>query len=222
MDYILKKYKNSKKIKLYFDKNYTLIASAPYYMPKFLIDNFIKKNTTWINKQKEYIVHKQKIISTTQFLNNLKNTINILGTDYILVGPKMKLPQTKNYILLRSDDPILNKNDIEKWIKIKAKKYFNTTTKILNDKFYQFSYKSISIRNQSSRWGSCSSIGRLNFNWRLLLAPKEIAEYVIIHELAHLKQQNHSPSYWKLVEYADPEYKLHRLWLKQKGKYLFI
>jgi predicted metal-dependent hydrolase len=79
---------------------------------------------------------------------------------------------------------------------------------------YNFVFKKISIRNQSSRWGSCSKSGNLSFNYKLALLPPALADYVIVHELCHLKEFNHSPRFWKLVEVALPDYKLRRKALK--------
>ena len=75
----------------------------------------------------------------------------------------------------------------------------------------------ISIRAQKTRWGSCSSKGTLSFNWKLLLAPQEVIDYVVIHELCHLCEMNHSDRFWALVESIQPDYKLHRKWLKDNG-----
>jgi predicted metal-dependent hydrolase len=75
----------------------------------------------------------------------------------------------------------------------------------------------ISIRSQSSRWGSASKEGRLNFNYNLLKAPMEIIDYVVVHELCHLRVYNHSRKFWRLVESVVPDYKLKRRWLKKNG-----
>ena len=71
-------------------------------------------------------------------------------------------------------------------------------------------YGRITIRNQKTRWGSCSSKGNLNFNCLLMLAPDEVVDYVVIHELCHLIEMNHSKAFWKQVEQMMPDYKKHR------------
>ena len=78
-------------------------------------------------------------------------------------------------------------------------------------------YGRITIRNQKTRWGSCSSKGNLNFNCLLMLAPDEVVDYVVIHELCHLIEMNHSKAFWKQVEQMMPDYKKHRKWLKDHG-----
>lgn len=72
---------------------------------------------------------------------------------------------------------------------------------------YGLRYAGITIRNQTSRWGSCSSTGRLSFNWKLLLLPERFADYVVVHELCHLVEFNHSRRFWALVERGIPEYR---------------
>ncbi len=78
-------------------------------------------------------------------------------------------------------------------------------------------YNRISIRNQKTRFGSCSSKGNLNYNCKLVLMPEEIQDYVVVHELCHRKEMNHSPAFWKEVERVMPDYKVRRKWLKENG-----
>lgn len=78
-------------------------------------------------------------------------------------------------------------------------------------------YGKITVRNRKTRWGSCSSKGNLNFNCLLMLAPPEVLDYVVVHELCHRKQMNHSKAFWLEVEKVLPNYKEVRKWLKEEG-----
>lgn len=78
-------------------------------------------------------------------------------------------------------------------------------------------YSQIAIRNQRSRWGSCSGKGNLNFNCLLMLAPAEVLDYVVVHELCHRKEMNHSKQFWAEVARVLPDYKARRTWLKENG-----
>jgi predicted metal-dependent hydrolase len=77
--------------------------------------------------------------------------------------------------------------------------------------------KRLSVRDQSSRWGSCSSSGTLSFSWRLIFAPSFVLDYVAAHEVAHLREMNHSQRFWRLVRQTMPEMQRARIWLKQNG-----
>lgn len=83
-------------------------------------------------------------------------------------------------------------------------------------------YNKVFIKDQKTRWGSCSSQGNLNFNYRLVMAPLPVIDYLVTHELAHLAEMNHSKRFWSLVERVCPEYKKHRQWLKEHGSELTL
>ena len=108
------------------------------------------------------------------------------------------------------------KTYIEKW-------YIQEAYKRLEDKVIKYSEiirvnpREIKVKNYKSRWGSCDKKGRLTFNWHLIKAPHSIVDYVVIHELCHMVQSNHSPKFWHEVEKYDPSYKKHKKWLKLNG-----
>jgi predicted metal-dependent hydrolase len=93
---------------------------------------------------------------------------------------------------------------------------------ILNECHYQFHYSDIAFKYNKSNWGSCSYHGHLNFSTRLFLTPQVVADYVIIHELAHLREHNHSKAFWKVVKYAMPNYQDQVEWLKTNGSRLYF
>lgn len=103
---------------------------------------------------------------------------------------------------------------LQKWL---ARQTEEAVLKQINLRAAQMGVRpgSLSIRNQRTRWGSCSSRGALSFNWRLIMAPPEVLDYVVVHELAHMKEQNHSKAFWKIVSQYSPDYLKHRQWLKQ-------
>lgn len=109
---------------------------------------------------------------------------------------------------------------LEKW-------YRKEAAAVLSEKaaFYAsllaVTYKEIHIKDQKSRWGSCSSLGNMNFNWRIIMAPESVCDYVVIHELCHLKHMDHSERFWGVVGSICPGYKQYRKWLKDHGKELY-
>jgi len=78
-------------------------------------------------------------------------------------------------------------------------------------------YSRLTVRGQRSRWGSCSSSGALSFNWRLVLAPHDVLDYVVVHEVCHLVEHNHGPRFWRLVEQRRPGYGESKQWLDDHG-----
>lgn len=82
------------------------------------------------------------------------------------------------------------------------------------NQFYSFPVKGITVRNQKTRWGSCSSQGKLNFNYKLVFLPEELQDYVVVHELCHLKEMNHSKRFWDLVAACIPDHEIRRKKIK--------
>lgn len=114
----------------------------------------------------------------------------------------------------------------QKRLLIMEKRYRNAARALFNARvayYHQFTggnYTSITIRDQKSRWGSCSSRGTLSFNYRLVFAPPKVLDYVVIHELCHLTHMNHSKNFWNMVEQIMPEYKVYKSWLREHGQEL--
>ena len=96
-------------------------------------------------------------------------------------------------------------------------------TRVKKKKTFEFSqimnvrYNSVKIKNYKSRWGSCSSKGDISFNWKIIFAPENIIEYLVVHELSHLIHFNHSKLFWSKVEEFQYNYKENRKWLKENG-----
>lgn len=89
-------------------------------------------------------------------------------------------------------------------------------------KLLKVTFREIHIKDQRSRWGSCSSKKNLNFNFRLIMAPEPVLDYVVIHELCHLRHMDHSKSFWAMVESICPPYRQYRKWLKDYGESLYL
>lgn len=111
---------------------------------------------------------------------------------------RVKIFYVKRKTIRKIDKKYLENKEKAREVVTARLEYFN--------KHYNFDYKKVSIRNQNSRWGSCSSRGNLNFNYRIVLLPSHLIDYIVVHELCHIGQMNHSQKFWGLVGEILPEY----------------
>ena len=116
----------------------------------------------------------------------------------------------------------------QKRLQILDKRYRNAARHLFQERVAYYhshtggNYTSITIRDQKSRWGSCSSRGTLSFNYRLIFAPPKVLDYVVVHELCHLTHMNHSKDFWNMVAQIMPEYKVYKTWLREHGQELHL
>lgn len=103
---------------------------------------------------------------------------------------------------------------LEKWYREQAKDKIGPMVAELS-RMMGLRYNRVTLKSQRTLWGSCSRKRNLNFNWRLIMTPEQVIEYVVIHELAHLRQMNHSPRFWQIVEKHCPSWREHRKWLRE-------
>lgn len=162
---------------------------------------------------------RDKIISMISLSNSEK--INLLGSEYLIKYSDRKLLRPR--VVIRDSEIVVYQSELKnihhKTILLKFFKELARTTITKKTKAYASQYgfevNKIAIRDQSSRWGSCSSLKNLNFNWRLIFAPTEVLEYVIVHELCHTAQMNHSKAFWDLVSLIKPDWRSSRKWLRE-------
>ena len=113
------------------------------------------------------------------------------------------------------------KDSLTSWYKQRAEIKLNEKAKRYA-KQIGVEYKTVGIKSYKSRWGSCSVDGDIDFNWKIIMAPNRIVDYVVVHELCHLKHHDHSPQFWQAVEQVLPDYAERKEWLKENGLVLEI
>ena len=194
---------------------------APYLSPNHHINSFIDSNLDWIKKKYSELgqVKKQRL----ELVDNGK--LQLFGEDLtIKISPQTaKKPSflvNGSYLYITANPNLTQKELLNKfinWLKEELEVYLDYKINIFA-KELKLSPKRIFIKRQKSLWGSCSHQGNLNFNLALIFCKKELIDYVIVHEMCHLKHLNHSTKFWKLVESIIPDYKLKRKKLKGSGK----
>jgi predicted metal-dependent hydrolase len=187
------------------------------------VRNFISNNNSWILKK---IIFYAKLNNKLEYGPLLKDEIIYLGKKYKLKFVKdtfqyAVLSENLMKITFHVKDRRTCRRNIVNWYRQQTKNLLDEKVPFFGKKL-SISYGKVSIRSQKLRWGSCSKEGNLNFNLLLSALPINIIDYIIIHELFHLVEFNHSDHFWKLVEHALPTYKDCRTWLRINGSYLHL
>jgi predicted metal-dependent hydrolase len=217
IEYVHKVNARSRSLKLSIDKKGTVIVTTPRFIPQFAIRKFVDSHRDWIETQ------LKKLQSIKKKLDVDKNQVLLFGKAYKLIANidrsvpigVRKIGEELHINPVQQTEASIQ-STLERFLKSAGSQYILKVTEVMAKKM-QTSYANVSFKTQKTRWGSCSSKGNLNFNWRLVHTPPEIVNYVIIHELAHRTHMDHSTNFWKLVEKFDPEYRKHRGWLKRHG-----
>lgn len=198
-----------------------LVVRAPHLVPRSQIDSFIRSKEGWIRKKQELVaVHSQEA-PVKRFVDGEK--FWYLGNVYLLElvnGQKESLIFREKFYLAEKYQES-GKLVFENWYKKKAAQTIIPQVKMRADQ-NGFSYTRVRITGAKTRWGSCGPKGSLNFTWRLVMAPMEVIDYVVVHELVHLKIRNHSKVYWDEVGNVMPDFNEYRKWLKENGHKLSL
>ena len=198
-----------------------LIVRAPKAASDDLIEGMIAKKADWITKTQSRLARQYPKLKPPSFTP---------GEQFWYLGEKYPLRLTdRQRPLLDLDEAFyLSKNRRNNAKEIFTEWYREETRKITADlianynRDYHFKVNQVRITSARTRWGSCSGKNNLNFTYRLSMAPLEVIDYVVIHELAHLKIRNHSKAFWDAVARFKPDYKKHRKWLKEHGAVLSL
>ena len=201
-----------------------LLVKVPLFLSDDEIIKWLKTKTGWIIRQRAKILERQQESLPKQYVTG--ESFLYLGREYVL---NVRLSEGRAGMVGLVEDKIVlfTKNDDGKMVqKILSDWYDKQAKTIIGKRVCYYAqqmgetYGRITIKSQKKRWGSCSSARNLNFNRWLIMAPQEVLDYVVVHELCHLRQMNHSKEFWKEVEVVLPNYKLHKKWLENNGHLL--
>lgn len=171
---------------------------------------FVDDNRNWIEQTWQRVKERQLLFDI--------RTIEVQGSLYpIEFGSGFrKIQFLDSGFSVPANSEHQARTKVEQFLKLMARKTLVSTLENWSARMGVHPQK-IRIADQRSRWGSCSSKGTLSLNWRLIMAPQAVMEYIVIHELAHLKEMNHSSRFWAVVEKYCPDYRAHEKWLKENG-----
>lgn len=218
-----------KTIAISFDRDGNLVVKAPYFLKNFEIDAFVQSKAEWIKATAIRLAREKERHESSRLKLENGDTLPYLGEQRVLSviredRKRAKVCSAMERILLvvpYEADYEYRRNALEKW-------YRKEASDIIEEKASEYamrlsvSFQDIHIKDTKSRWGSCSGKGNLNFNWRLVMAPEPVLDYVVIHELCHLRYMDHSEHFWNLVAEFCPAYKQYRKWLKEHGESLHL
>lgn len=208
-----------KTMALQVDDQANVIVRVPLRMSQKEIDNFITNNANWIVKQKA-LAEKRLQESKPKFFQN-DEEFWYLGEKYPLrlIEEPGDFLRFDHYFQLAISAKAKAHRLFVQWYKQQALARITERVEFYEDKM-NVNYRQIKITSAKKRWGSCSSGGKLSFSWRLIMAPSFVVDYIVVHELAHLKHLNHSQRFWRLVATSFPDYKISEQWLKDNGHLL--
>ncbi|OYR67538.1 metal-dependent hydrolase [Halorubrum ezzemoulense] len=182
----------------------------------------LRENAAWVvEKQRDFERYREKIPDWTFEAGEM---FPLLGTEReLLIEPARSHSITDTSIRLRKStvEQSTVKQVLENVYRREARDHFTERADFYAEEM-GVEYGKITIRNQRTRWGSCSTTGTISLNWRLVMAPPEVVDYVVVHELAHLREANHDDRFWSIVAEYDPEYESHAQWLEEHSTELIF
>mgnify|MGYP000058217295 CR=1 FL=1 len=202
-----------------FSRNRGFMITVPESMKdSFDIDSFLEATSDWLRKRASELEEYKKNTPDRKFVDG--EEFEILGEKYELVRGDFrghsvedgKIQISERYAETAEE----TKEAVEKQLREMARDIFTRKVEMFSEEL-GVEYNRIYIRDQKTKWGSCSGKDNINLNWRLLLGPEKILDYVIAHEVTHLKYRHHSKKFWDQVEEMIPDYRDRKRWLEEKS-----
>jgi predicted metal-dependent hydrolase len=215
-------YRNRKTLAIQVKPMNKVIVLSPIGLPEYIIKGKVSSKGKWIIKKlldfKDfgYTPVNREFADGESFMHLGRNYILQLFLNSSLAKLTVKLSDGIILIHTPTKDPVILKKLMERWYRKEAEKVILKRIEYYKPKF-RIGPEKIKIKEQKKRWGSCSPQGSIYFNWRIIMAPPLVIDYVIVHEMSHLIHRNHSLHFWKQVGSILPDYKVRKKWLKDHG-----
>lgn len=205
-------------------RNEQITVRAPHPIPNHTIDNFVKEKSDWIEKK----ICEQKKKSDEVYLITAGQSIPIMGTLVLIKTENAR----KNDVSFQSESLIIKGKNLtaikttrlfNTWLKTKASVELSIRTREVSQQLgISDKLRGVSFRKTKTKWGHCTSQGKIQYNWQIIMAPENVINYIVAHEVSHLVHMNHSSSFWTLVESIEPDYNQARTWLRDNGHKLML
>lgn len=206
-----------------------VVIRAPMGVAQSLLINFLHEKAVWVRAK---ISEQQQTLALLPEPRRYTQGSNILLMDETLTlvlgrGPRAAIARVGQQLHLllstraRVDDETQIRQLLSRWYQQQALNILTRKTTELT-RALGLVFTQVSIKATRSKWGHCTSSGAIQYNWQILLAPEAIVDYLVAHEVSHLRHQNHSADFWAFVAKSCPTFKTDRAWLKAKGAHLFL
>jgi predicted metal-dependent hydrolase len=211
VSYILKRSLQSRQLWLQIHPEKGLCVTMPRHYNQENITAYLTSKSRWILR------HLNRLKNEFPFIEVNTETPQVPVCYQGNPIPSCGEDHKKSYCLL--DGTVVDYNGVLSWLRQQAMEVIPARA-LQYKRIIGVNYTKISIRDQKTRWGSCSHKGNLNFNWRLIMAPEPVLDYVIIHELCHLKRMSHNKAFWNEVAKYCSEWRDQRCWLNKHSREL--
>jgi hypothetical protein len=212
--YRIRRSTRARRVRVSVDPDGTVTVTLPSRAPERLAAEAVQELAPWIARRRKALARAAEDRALPE------GTVPYLGEHLALVpqAGRTRAHRRGDRLYVPADDP---KPAIERFYRRAAREEIGARLDAATARAGT-SYRALTIRAQRTRWASCSSDGGMSFNWRLLLAPPEIVDYVVEHEVCHLEVMDHSPRFWALLESRVPDWREHAGWLKRYGSTLVL
>lgn len=228
----VKRSRRRKTVSIFVDPFEGVFLRSPFNLPIKALSKLVHSKAVWILEKQRRMEEIKEFLPKRDFVS---------GESYSYLGRRLRLriislkdfpkptviaKESRFWVKLNGHYTKLGRkrvvrNVLIQWYKHRAYNLLISRAKIYADKF-EVSYKKLILANQSKRWGSCSHKGIVRINWHIIMSPMSLIDYVVAHELCHLKHKNHSHDYWKLLGTIMPDYESRRDRLRKEGQKYYL